>query len=292
MKNLLVLLSYIQKRKSVTVKELQRFAEVQLGINNSRYLYKTYLRYLLQHGHINRYRKGLYSIVDVENPDLLPEMIIMASRLRDPYYLGYTSALEMWGAAPVIYSTYIVSVQKQDYFSSFNLPEKNPKYTINATMSSDFIHGLRKVKYQEEEVIVSSPARTLIEIINRPQLVGGWAELIRALYLLTMDFRPNDLNEVIELLELNLFKKKSLVGRVGYLLEVFSSVGTLSNSMGPLKELRDWVNDGSPVYLVNRNVPEKVHRDKRWNIFIPMDFHERYIEGQQIYPSLETLSVS
>jgi len=159
-------------------------------------------------------------------------------------------------------------------------------------MSSDFIHGLRKVKYQEEEVIVSSPARTLIEIINRPQLVGGWAELIRALYLLTMDFRPKDLNEVIELLELDLFKKKSLVGRVGYLLEVFASVGTLSSSMEPLKELRDWVNSGSPVYLVNRNAPEKVHRDKKWNIFIPMDFHERYIEGQQIYPSLETLSAS
>jgi predicted transcriptional regulator of viral defense system len=276
----------------VTVKELQRFAEVQLGINNNRYLYKTYLRYLLQHGHINRHRKGLYSIVDVENPDFLPEMIIMASRLRDPYYLGYTSALEIWGAAPVIYSTYTVSVQRQDYFSSFNLPEKNPKYTINATMSSDFIHGLRKVKYQEEEVIVSSPARTLIEIINRPQLIGGWAELIRALYLLSMDFKPNDLNEVIELLELNLFKKKSLVGRVGYLLEVFSSVGTLSNSMEPLEELRAWVNKGSPVYLVNRNVPEKVHRDKRWNIFIPMDFHERYTEGQQIYPNLEPLLVS
>lgn len=292
MKNLLVLLSYIQKRKSVTVKELQRFAEVQLGINNGRYLYKTYLRYLLRHGHIYRHRKGLYSIVDVENPDLLPEMIIMASRLRDPYYLGYTSALEMWGAAPVIYSTYIVCVQRQDYFSSFNLPEKNPKYTINATMSSDFIHGLRKVKYQEEELIVSSPARTMIEVINRPQLVGGWAELIRALYLLTMDFRPKDLSEVIELLELNLFKKKSLVGRVGYLLEVFSSAGTLSYSMEPLKELRDWVNSGSPVYLVNRNVPEKVYRDKRWNIFIPMDFHERYIEGQQIYPSLKTLSAS
>ncbi len=289
---MLVLLSYIQKRKSVTVKELQRFAEAQLGIDNSHYLYKAYLRYLLQHGHINRHRKGLYSIVDVENPDLLPDMIIMASRLRDPYYLGYTSALEMWGAAPVIYSTYIVSVQKQDYFSSFNLHKKSPKYSINATISNDFIHGLRKVKYQEEEVIVSSPARTLIEIINRPQLVGGWAELIRALYLLTMDFKPNDLNEVVKLLELNLFKKKSLVGRVGYLLEVFSSVGTLSNSLDLLKELRDWVNDGSPVYLVNRNVPEKVYRDKRWNIFIPMDFHERYIEGQQIYLTSETLSVS
>lgn len=289
---MLVLLSYIQKKKSVTVKELQRFAEVQLGINDGFYLYKAYLRYLLQHGHIRQHRKGLYSIVDVENPDSLPEMIIMTSRLRDPYYLSYTSALEIWGAAPVIYSTYIVSVQRQDYFSSFNLPKRSPKYTINATMSSDFIHGLRKVKYQEEEVIVSSPARTLIEIINRPQLVGGWAELIRALYLLTMDFRPKDINEVIKLLELVFFKKKSLVGRVGYLLEVFASVETLSSSMELLKDLRSWVNNGSPVYLVNRNAPEKVHRDKNWNIFIPTDFHERYIEGQQIYPSLETLSAS
>ena len=292
MKDLLVLLSYIQKRKSVNVKELQRFAEGQLGITNGFYLYKKYLRYLLQHGHIKRHRKGLYSFVDIENPDALPEMIIMASRLREPYYLSYTSALEMWGAAPVMFSTYTVSVQKQDYFSSFNLPEKNPKYTINATTSSDFIHGLRRVKYQEEEVIVSSPARTMIEIINRPDLVGGWAELIRALYLLAMDFKSRDFNELIELLELILFRKKSLVGRIGYLLDVFSSAGALPSSMEPLNELRDWVTSGSPVYLINRNTPEKLYRDKKWNIFVPMDFHERYIEGQQIYPNLETISGS
>ena len=292
MKNLLVLLSYIQKRKSVTVTELQEFSKTKLGIKNEFYLYKTYLRYLLQHGHIQQHRKGLYSIVDIENPILLPEMIIMASRLRDPYYLSYTSALELWGAAPVLYSTYTVSVQRQDYFSSFDIPKKNPKYTINATMSSDFIHGLRKVAYLNEEVIVSSPARTLIEIINRPQLVGGWAELIRSLYLLTMEFKSRDLKEISELFELNLFKKKSLASRVGYLLDIFSSVGNSPYSMKSLKELRDWVNDGSPVYLVSRNAPEKVFRDEKWNIFVPIDFHDRFIEGQQIYPNLESLSAS
>jgi predicted transcriptional regulator of viral defense system len=292
MKDLLVLLSYIQKRKSVSVKELQRFAEVQLGITDDFYLYKKYLRYLLQHGHIRRYRKGLYSYVDIENPDSLPEIIVMASRLREPYYLSYSSALEMWGAAPVIYSTYTVSVRKQDYFSSFDLPENNPKYTINATTSKDFIHGLRRVKYQDEEVVVSSPARTMIDIINRPDLVGGWAELIRALYLLVMDFKSRDFNELFELLELKLFKKKSLVGRIGYLLEVLTSVGTLPSTMEPLARLRDWVTSGSPVYLTNRNTPEKLYRDKKWNIFIPMDFHDRFIEGQQIYPNLEAISVS
>lgn len=290
MKKLLVLLSYIQKRKTVTVKELQSFAEEHLGIDNGRYLYKAYLRYLLLHGHIVQHRKGLYSIVDIENPDMLPELIVLASRLRDPYYLSYASALEMWGAAPVIYSTYIVAVQRQDYFSSFNLPKKNPKYTINATTSSDFVHGLRKVKYQDEEVFVSSPARTLIEIIDRPHLAGGWAEVIRALYSLTMDFRPADLNEVIELLKLDLFKNKSLAGRVGYLLEAFASIGSLSWSLEPMKEVQEWVNNGSPVYLVNRNAPDATRRDKNWNILVPVDFHERYIEGQQIYPNLEALA--
>lgn len=292
MKNLLVLLSYIQKRKSVTVNELQRFAKEKLGIDNGKYLYKTYLRYLLRNGHIIQHRRGLYSIVDVENPDLLPDLFIMASRLRRPYYLGYASALEIWGAAPVIYSTCVVVVQKTDYFSSISLPKKSPRYLINATKSEDFIHGLRKVKYQDEVIIVSSPARTLIEIIDRPQLAGGWAEVIRALYSLTMDLKLEDLDEVIELLKLDLFKKKSLAARVGYLLETFASVGSLSYSLEPLKEVRNWVNNGSPVYLVDRNAPEGTHRDKKWNILIPMDFHERYIEGQQIYPRLESSVVS
>ena len=292
MKDLLVLLSYIQKRKSVSVKELQKFTKAQLGIDNEFYLYKKYLRYLLQHGHIRRYRKGLYSYVDIENPDSLPELIIMASRLREPYYLSYSSALEVWGVAPVIYSTYIVSVRRQDYFASFDLPKNYPKYTINATISNDFIHGLRKVKYQGEEVVVSSPARTMIDIINRPNLVGGWAELIRALYLLLMDFKSRDFDEIFELLELKLFKKKSLVGRIGYLLEVLTPSNLLPSAMEPLAELRDWVTSGSPVYLINRNTPERLYRDRKWNIFVPMDFHDRFIEGQQLYPNLEAISVS
>ncbi|MCK4822492.1 hypothetical protein KA005_42400 [bacterium] len=292
MKKKLVLLSYIQKKKSVTVKELQRFAKKQLGIDNGLYLYKAYLRDLLQHGHIVQHRRGLYSIVDVENPDMLPDVFIMVSKLRNPYYFSHSSALEIWGAAPVIYSTYVVAVQQKDYFSSFNLPRKNPKYVIKATSSSDFIHGLQKVKYKEEEIVVSSPARTFIEIVDRPHLAGGWAEVVRALYSLTMDFSLTDLNEVNELLKLDPFKKKTLAGRVGYLLETFASVGSLSCSLDPLKEVKERVNSGSPVYLVDRNAQERTRRDKKWNILIPKDFQERYIEGQRIYPKLESLTTS
>ena len=163
-------------------------------------------------------------LTTVINPTLLPDLFILASKLRDPYYLGYFSALDYWGVAPILYHVCVVVVQKTDKFTTFRVPKKNPRYSILATTTKDFKHGVRHVRYREKTIKVSSPARTLIEIIDRPHLAGGWAEVIRALDSLVLDLKSEDLQEVAELLQLEAFHKKSLAARIGYILKLLPSL--------------------------------------------------------------------
>lgn len=276
----LALLSFIQKRQSVTLDELYRFAVERLQINNKKYLYSAYLYSLLKQGHIVRQRRGLYSIVDIEQPNIPPDPYILASKLRHVYYLGYGSALDLLGAASALFTRIVVAVEKGDDFSPFEFPKVNPRYSIHSTEKSDLKNGLRRVPYRGEDLIISSAARTFIDVVNQPQLVGGWEEVIRSLDLLVSNFRPVDLKELIFLLEL--FGSKSLAARVGFLLEMFATVDSFPLALDSIKRTRAWVTSGSPTYFFSRSSFEKVVRNKKWNIYVPVDFMERYFAAQRI----------
>lgn len=274
------MLSFIQKRQTVTLDELYRFAAERLQINDKKYLYSAYLYSLLKKGHIVRQRRGLYSIVDIEQPNIPPDPYILASKLRQHYYLGYGSALDLLGAASALFTRIIVAVEKGDGFSPFGFPEEYPRYSIHSTEMSDLKNGLRRIPYHGEDLIISSAARTFIDTINQPQLAGGWEEVIRSLDLLVSNFRLDDLNELALLLEV--FGSKSLAARVGFLLEMFATVESLPLSLDSIKQTREWVTSGSPSYFFSRSMYEEVIRNKHWNIYIPVDFVERYFAAQRI----------
>ena len=189
----LVLLSYIQKKQSVTLEELYQFAFEKLKIKNKKYLYSAYLYSLLKQGHIVRQRRGVYSIVDIEQPETSPDPYIFASKLRKSYYLGYASALELNGAASIMYSRIIVAVKKENRFSPFEFPTNNPRYEVVSTVTDNLTDGVKSTNYQGKELIVSSLARTFIDVVNQPHLAGGWGEAIRSLDNLVVHFHLVDL---------------------------------------------------------------------------------------------------
>jgi len=264
----------------VTLNEVHQFASERLQIKDKKYLYSAYLYSLLKQGHIVRQRRGLYSIVDIEQPNIPPDPYMLASKLRQNYYLGYGSALDLLGAASALFTRIIVAVGKGDGFSPFEFPEENPRYSIHATETSDLKNGLRRVPYHGEDLIISSAARTFIDTVNQPQLAGGWEEVIRSLDLLVSDFRLDDLNELALLLEV--FGRKSLAARVGFLLEMFITVESLHLSLDSIKRTRKWVTSSSPTYFFSRSMYEEVIRNKRWNIYVPVDFMDRYFAAQRI----------
>ncbi|MHA1454143.1 MAG: type IV toxin-antitoxin system AbiEi family antitoxin domain-containing protein, partial [Promethearchaeota archaeon] len=222
-----------------------------------------------------------YSIVDVEHPEISPDPFIFASKLRKSYYLGYATALELNGAASIMYSRIILAVKKENRFSSFVFPMNNPRYEVVSTVTDNLTDGVKSANYQGQELNVSSLARTFIDVVNQPHLVGGWAEAVRSLDNLVAHFHLVDLEEVVFLLEV--FENTSLTAKVGYLLELYAQAKSLTQSMEVLESTRSRVINSSPTYLTNRSSLESTTRNKKWNIYVPMDFTDRYFTGQRIW---------
>ena len=265
----------------MTLEELFHFAVEKLKIEDKKYLYSAYLYGLLKQGHIVRQRRGVYSIVDVEQPETSPDPLIFASKLRKSYYLGYTTALVLNGAASMMYSRIIVAVKKENRFSAFKFPTNNPRYEVVSTTTNNLTDGVRSTNYQGKELLISSLARTFIDIVNQPHLAGGWAEAVRSLDNLVAHFHLVDLEEVVFLLEA--FDNKSLTAKVGYLLELYSQAKSLTQSMEVLESTRSRIINSSPTYLTSRSSQEPTTRNKKWNIHVPLDFTDRYFTGQRIW---------
>ncbi len=280
MNKILSLFAFIQKHQVVTTEELAQFANDRLNITDNNYLYSAYLYPLKKKGYISNPRRGLYAYIDVEEPYSLPNPSVFATKLRHPYYLGYASALELLGAAAILSPRVVVAVGKRHYFSSFSYPPTNPRYQIMATVAHNFSSGLTTVNYNGKNLILSSKARTFIEIVDRPYLVGPWEEIVRSLDALAWQFEEEDIQEITYLLEL--FDKRALAAKIGFLLEMFKEFGILDPPLDELKNIRAWVVHGSVNYLMPKNDLSKKSFNSRWNLYIPHDYIGKLVEGQRL----------
>jgi len=124
-------------------------------------------------GWLSRIRKGVYITVplDAVNPgEWRGDPWVIASTLFSPCYIGGWSAAEYWGLTEQIFADIIVFTESG---------ERNRRQMIKGTMfilartSVEGMFGLRSVWRDTVRVQVSSPARTVIDILDKPKLGGG-----------------------------------------------------------------------------------------------------------------------
>jgi predicted transcriptional regulator of viral defense system len=95
------------------------------GDVNMNYAYNEYLEKLLKQEKLVRVRGGLYiALEELETQkNFTVDRFLLASKLRERYYLGYHSALEFYGSAYSMYNEVYVCIKKEDRFNSdFRLP--------------------------------------------------------------------------------------------------------------------------------------------------------------------------
>lgn len=276
----LLLTLYLNRQKTASIDELNSYAKLNLGIDNKKYIYSAYLYPLLKRGIISRIRRGLYSINELELNKIEPKFINpfhLASKLRNPYYFGYSTALQMHGSASILFRNIIVSVEQGKKFSPLKLESK---YIISSTQETNFRHGLIKHRYHGKDIIISSKARTIIETINKPHFVGGWEEVIRSLDILCYKVSKKDEEEIVQLLKI--MGNKTLTAKVGYILNLFVNNGCLDLLDETLVTIKKIIQDSYPFYLFSRNDSTKLEYNKDWNLYVPHDFQNRFFSDQRI----------
>jgi predicted transcriptional regulator of viral defense system len=255
--------------KIVTFDDIVRSASKIVTISqNRRYIYRKYVKRLVETRKLQPIKKGLYAVLSpsekLEKHET--DKLLIASKIRKEYYLGFHTALEYYGSAYSTFNETYVCVQAKDRFDPFHYG----RFTFKPVFTKDTVSQIVEKPYGSSLIRVSSKERTFIECIDRVQYAGGWEECTKSLAELSgIDFE--------KLVTLTFNQKKQILFRqVGYFLEYIRNASPFYEhiSQNILEKLRTQVK-GSPQYLV-RGEPGELNA--RWRLYIPEDFEEKLKE--------------
>jgi len=230
-----------------------------------RYIYRKYVNKLIQNGKLHRIRKGLYIVLSpLEKPEKhTVDKLLIASKIRAEYYLGFHTALEYYGCASSIYNEAYICVKPNDRFNPFQYK----RFSFKPVFVKDVAFQVEEKRYQNSTIKVSSKERTFLDSIDRVQYAGGWEESIKSLQGLgglNLEKLPTLLHK---------YKNDNLYRRAGYVLELLKKRSPFYEHVDDqlLNEIQSHVK-GPPRYLINR---KKGVLQRRWKLYIPEDFEEK-----------------
>ena len=233
---------------------------------NRRYIYRKYVKRLITSGKLQRIRKGLYIVLSPleEQEGYVTDKLLIASKIRNKYYLGFHTALEYYGCASSFYNEAYVCVKAKDRFNPFQYK----RFSFRPVFVDDITLGVEEKNYHGNTIKVSSKERTFIECIDRIQYAGGWEECIKSLEGL----RTLNIEKLVNLL-LHKYKKDILFRRVGYILELLKERSPFYEHVNDhlLNEVEKQIT-GPPKYLT---YGKKGTLNRRWKLYIPDGFEEK-----------------
>jgi predicted transcriptional regulator of viral defense system len=226
------------------------------------------LAYFIRKGRVLRVRRGLYCVVpygfDPVNCPLDP--YLLAAKMTDDAVLAYHTALEFYGRAYSVHERFLYltsHASRQAIFRSYHFrPVLFPRVLCEKRQET---FGVNESERAGVTVRVTSLERTLVDVLARPSLGGGWEEVWRSLE--SVEFF--DLGKVIEYVLL--LENSTTAAKVGFFLEQHGkSLMVEESHLGLLREHRP----KNPHYVTRkRNAPGRFVAG--WNLVVPVDVIER-----------------
>jgi len=199
--------------------------------------------------YIVRIRKDLYTCIDLSTGDTIANKYQIATAINDKAYVSHHSAFEFYGLVNQVYNIMYVSSEKQ--FNEFEFNGITYKH-INSVVEE----GVVKHK-NTNGIRVTDIERTFVDSANLITKIGGIEELIK----ITEAIDYMDAKKI--LFYLNLYNKKVLYQKVGYLIENYYKGESFDKEFFSIC----LKNAGNSVrYLTSNN--EGIFNAK-WNLVIP-----------------------
>lgn len=225
------------------------------------------LAYYIRTNRILRIRRGLYAVVPQgADPDTYPvDPYLLAAKMTDDAVLAYHTALEFFGKAYSVFQRFHV------------LTGRAPRVMMFRSIEFRGVQCPKKLREKQAEqfcvtqaeraglpVMVTSHERTLVDVLDRLELVGGWEEAWRSLEMVEFF----DLDDVVDYAIL--LGNATTVAKVGLFLERHREELMVDDSY--LKILRKR-RPRSPHYVSRSVVGPHVYI-KGWNLVVPREFVE------------------
>jgi predicted transcriptional regulator of viral defense system len=226
------------------------------------------LTYHRKAGHLVPIRRGLYGVIPpgADPETYLVNPFLVAAKLSGDAILSHHTALQIYGHA--------YSVREEITYSA-SYPVARFSFRSHAFRGVRFPHalcsageenfGVNTIDQSGMEVSVTSLERTLVDVLDRPDLSGSWEEIYRSLE--SVQFF--DLGIVVEYALL--LGNKTTTAKLGFFLEQHSE--SLMVTDDHLKSLENNL-PRQPHYLENtRRQSGKLI--KRWNLVVPVELLDR-----------------
>jgi len=168
---------------------------------------------LIRKGWLTRIVGGRYMFLPPEHgPENIGEnnILALAAAAVEPSYIGWWSAASRHGFTTQKPVTVFVAATKQVPAREI---EGNPVRFIKLTQRKFF--GFQTYKVYDRPVAISTPAKTLVDCLDRPDLCGGATELARITFSALSKVEPRDILDAALPM-----KSKALLQRLGFLSDL------------------------------------------------------------------------
>ena len=257
---------FLSQHAVFTLDELDRFLSARgSGNPNTR---KSLLTYYRKQGRIIPIRRGLYATVPVgcDPRSSLVDPYLVAAKLTPDAMLAYHTALEFHGKA------YSVHMRLHYMSASKSIPLTFQGHEfIRAPVppplaaKGEEMYGVIRRNRSGVDLRVTSLERTLVDVLDRPDLTGSWEEIWRSLE--SVEFF--DIDQVITYVLL--LENATTAAKVGFFLEQHKDVLMVEDvHLETLQRLRP----RQPHYFL-RGRRDDCRWVGDWNLMIPVEILER-----------------
>ncbi len=229
-------------------------AALLLGVDIGRA--QRFLAYLASAGWLTRIRRGLYATVtlDVAEPAAWREdPWIVAAKLFPPSYIGGWSACEYWGLTDQVFRETVVITGRHIRRRRVEI-QGVPFYLKVVGEKKNF--GTETVWRGRTRVFVSDPPRTLVDILDDPNIGGGIRHVADILKSYLSHERRND---SLLLEYAHRMGNRAVFKRLGYLLEA-----TKVDESALIEACRKAMSSG--ISLLDPGAPRHGRFLRRWNL--------------------------
>ncbi len=257
--------TWLLQENTATIREITKKTS-QTNKTTTKYVYDKIITPLIKAGKVERIRRGLYTAIDPITNKPVADPVIVASKIRTPYYLGYHTALTLYGSAYSTRTQTYICIPPEKRFREFtyNGNTYTPIYT------QDTKTNIQTINHRGHKIKVCGKERLLVELVENPQHVGGWEQALKSLETLG----GVEHEKIPYMLEKK--NTQSLTRKTGYILELLKQHSIYHRHLPEQVTHRiQTMIQGQPEYL-EKNQPGPLN--KKWMLYIPEDFTE-YLRG-------------
>lgn len=199
-----------------------------------------------------------------------PDFVALASRMAPDAAVAYHTALEVHGYAQSVFErlTYVTwTGAKPTTFEGRRFVPVRPRAPLRAADRGE--RWIERAERAGVEIRVTDLERTVVDVLDRPELAGGIEEVWRSLASVPA-VDPTSLDDYV-----NLLGGRTLAAKVGFFLE--SRREDLVVPAAILERLRARI-PRSPVFMDRRRKGRLV---ARWALIVPQEVYAEPVGGHE-----------